>query len=68
MQTRSDQTLAGDLRELVAALNRRLPGVEREGERAITSDAQRLRRDALKRELEPFQCAQGARPVAGESV
>jgi hypothetical protein len=70
MQTRSDQTLARDLRELVAALDRRVPRVERESERAITSDAERLRRGALKRicELERFQCAQGTRPVAGESV
>jgi hypothetical protein len=61
MQTRSDQTLARDLQELVAALDRRVPRVEREGERAIASHAQRLRRSALKRicELERSLLADG---------
>ena len=31
MKTRSDQTLVNDLRELIAALDRRVPRVEREG-------------------------------------
>jgi hypothetical protein len=38
-----------DLLELVAALDRRVPRLEREGEHDIAGDAQRLRRVALKR-------------------
>lgn len=49
MTTRSDHTLVQNLRELVAALDRRVPHIEREGERAIARDAQGLRRAALKR-------------------
>jgi hypothetical protein len=49
METRSDQTLVRDLRELIAALDRRVPRIEREGERAIARDAQKLRRAALQR-------------------
>ena len=49
MKARSDQTLVDDLRELIAALDHRLPGLEREGEHGIAHDAQALRRAALKR-------------------
>lgn len=49
MKARSDQTLVHDLRELIAALDRRVPGLEREGEHRIADDAQALRRAALKR-------------------
>ena len=49
MNTRSDQTLVHDLRELIAALDRRVPRLEREGEREIALDAKALRRGALKR-------------------
>ena len=49
METRSQQTLLHDLLELVAALDRRVPRLERVGERDIARDAQGLRRAALKR-------------------
>jgi hypothetical protein len=49
METRSNQTLVHDLLELVAALDRRVPRLERDGERDIARDAQGLRRAALKR-------------------
>jgi hypothetical protein len=49
MEARSNQTLINDLLELVAALDRRVPRLEREGERDIARDAQGLRRAALKR-------------------
>jgi hypothetical protein len=49
MKARLDQTLVQDLLELVAALDRRVPGLERDGEREISRDAQGLRRAALKR-------------------
>jgi hypothetical protein len=42
-------TLRMVLLELVAALDRRVPRLEREGERDIMRDAQGLRRTALKR-------------------
>jgi hypothetical protein len=41
-----------DLRELVEALDRRLPRVERAGEAAIARDAVALREKAMKRILE----------------
>jgi hypothetical protein len=47
MEARSNQTLINDLLELVAALDRRVPRLEREGERDIARDAQGLRRAAL---------------------
>ena len=47
--TRSDQTLVHDLRQLIAALDRRVPRIERDAERAIARDAQALKRAALKR-------------------
>ena len=49
MKARSDRTLMQDLLELVAALDRRVPRLEQEGERDIARDAQGLRRAALKR-------------------
>jgi hypothetical protein len=49
MKARSDQTLMHDLLELVAALDRRVPSLAREGEHDIARDAQGLRRAALKR-------------------
>jgi len=70
MKPRSDQTLVHDLRELIAALDRRVPRIERDGEGAITRDAQRLRRAALKRicELERLRCAQAPCTVVQETV
>jgi hypothetical protein len=65
MDARSNQTLINDLLELVAALDRRVPRLEREGERDIARDAQGLRRAALKRiaELE-----RSVSPPAGAAV
>ena len=70
MKTRSDQTLVHDLRELIAALDRRVPRIEREGERAIARDAQALRRAALKRifELERLRSPQATRAVGQETA
>jgi hypothetical protein len=55
MKARSDKTLVHDLRELIAALDRRVPRLERDGERDIVRDARALRRAAFKRitELDP---------------
>lgn len=49
MTARSDQSLVRDLRELVAALDRRVPHLERKGERDIALEAMALKRTALKR-------------------
>jgi hypothetical protein len=49
MPARSDPSVLRDLLELVAALDRRVPRLEREGESDIARDAQGLRRAALKR-------------------
>ncbi len=62
MEARSNQTLINDLLELVAALDRRVPRLEREGERDIVRDAQGLRRAALKR------IAELERPVSPPAV
>ena len=66
MPARSHQSVLEDLLELVAALDRRVPQLEREGEREIALDANVLKRAALKRiaELEqplstPALCAAG---------
>jgi hypothetical protein len=42
-------TIVSDLRELVAALDRRVPRLEREGEHAIARDAAALKDEALLR-------------------
>ena len=44
-----DHVLVENLRELVAALNRRVPHLERKGECAIARDAAALREEALQR-------------------
>ena len=49
MTDRSDETLVRDLRELIAALDRRVPRVERDDERDIAHDAHALRGAALRR-------------------
>lgn len=49
MTIKSDQALVDDLRELIVALDRRLPHLERHGESDIARDAQALMRAALKR-------------------
>ena len=51
--------LVRELRELIAALDRRLPGVEQAGEAAIAHEAAALRARALRRieELERDQNA-----------
>lgn len=53
------QTLTADLRELVAALDRRVPRIDREGEGAIARDSAALRGEALKRiaQLNCLVCA-----------
>jgi hypothetical protein len=58
MKTRSDQTFVHALRALIAALDRRMPRIERAEERAIANDAHRLKRAALKGidELERLRC------------
>ena len=57
MKDRSDQTLVNDLRELIAALDARVPRLEGDGERDIAHDAQALRLAALKRIAELEQSA-----------
>ena len=70
MKTRSDQTLVHDLRELIAALDRRVPCLEREGERGIALDAKALKRAALKRiaELERSLSAPAIGTVGEETA
>lgn len=48
MTTRADAVIE-DLRELIAALDKRVPHLEREGERAIAHDAAELRAAAINR-------------------
>jgi hypothetical protein len=49
MKAKSHEAVLQDLLELVAALDRRVPRLESEGEHDIARDAQGLRRTALKR-------------------
>ena len=58
----SHDTLLRDLLELVAALDRRVPRLEREGEHDITRDARGLRSAALKRIAE-LERSLGAPPI-----
>lgn len=46
---RTSHELIDDLRELIAALDRRVPRLERQGEIAIARDAAKLRDEALAR-------------------
>jgi hypothetical protein len=70
MKTRSDRSLVQDLRELIAAIDRRMPRLEREGESAIARDAQGLRHVALKRiaELEQVRSAAAIGTVGQETA
>lgn len=63
MVTTSHDVIRRDLLELVAALDRRVPRLDREGERDIARDAQALRRAALKRIAE-LERSLPAPPVA----
>lgn len=56
-----------DLRELVAALDRRVPHLERDGEHAIARDAAALRVEALLRIAELERTAAPAAAVHGRS-
>ena len=49
LEPRSDDELLEDLHELVAALERRVPRLERDGERGIARDAERLKTEAIRR-------------------
>jgi hypothetical protein len=60
---RSHDIIRRDLLELIAALDRRVPSLDREGERDIARDAQALRRAALKRVAE-LERTLGAAPVS----
>jgi len=51
-----------ELLELIAALDRRMPQVERAGEAAIASDAAALKARALKR-IEELEGSQSSVPV-----
>jgi hypothetical protein len=49
MELLNNGELAKTLEELIAALDRRMPHLEREGEAAIATDAAKLRATAIKR-------------------
>jgi hypothetical protein len=70
MTARSDETIVHDLRELIAALDRRVPCLEREGERDIALDATALKQTALKRiaDLERSQSAPAIGTVRQETA
>ena len=63
MVARSHDIIRRDLLELVAALDRRVPNLDREGERDIARDAQALRRAALKRVAE-LERSLGPAPIS----
>ena len=63
MMTRSHDIIRRDLLELVAALDRRVPTLDRERERDIARDAQAFRRAALKR-IADLERTLGAVPLS----
>ena len=63
MAATSHDIIRRDLLELVAALDRRVPTLDREGECDIARDAQALRRAALKRVAE-LERTLGAVPIS----
>lgn len=66
MTAPSDQALVDDLRQLIAAIDRRVPRFEREGEHAIALDAKALKRSAETRIAELEQSA--AVPATSSSI
>ena len=61
------QELRRELEELIAALDRRVPCVERAGEAAIARDAAALREKAVKR-LAELADAPASRPVHSDTI
>ena len=66
MTATSDQNLVHDLRQLIDAIDRRVPHLEREGEHAIALDAKALKRSAEKRIAELEQSV--AVPAINSSI
>ena len=56
MKTPTNESIVHDLRELIAALERRVPRLEREGESDIAKDAAALLQAALRR-IEELEAA-----------
>ena len=66
MKATADQNLVHDLRQLIDAIDRRVPHFEREGEHAIALDAKALKRSAEKRIAELEQSV--AVPAINSSI
>ena len=69
--TRTDmQPMIEDLRELVQALDRRVPQLERRGETDIVRDAEALKNKALERiaDLESAAAHQLKSPIADRAI
>jgi hypothetical protein len=64
----TNSELARELRELIAALDRRVPRVEQAGEAAIARDAATLREKAMKRLAELAEVGASAGVDASDSV
>ena len=64
MKTGTTQAIIDDLRELIAALDRRVPRLERGGESDIVHDAEALKHAALRRIAELGR----ARPACATAV
>jgi hypothetical protein len=64
----TNSELARELRELIAALDRRVPRVEQAGEAAIARDAATLREKAMKRLAELAEVGASAGVDAPDSV
>ena len=62
-----ERTVLEDLRELVAALDRRVPHLDRKGERDIARDAAALKEEAMKR-IREIENADGAVTVTSSIV
>jgi hypothetical protein len=64
----TNSELARELRELIAALDRRVPRVEQAGEAAIARDAATLREKAMKRLAELAEVGASAGVDAPDSL
>jgi hypothetical protein len=64
----TNSELARELRELIAALDRRVPRVEQAGEAAIALDAATLREKAMKRLAELAEVGASAGVDAPDSL
>ena len=66
MKSGTHHTVIADLREVISALDRRVPRLDRDGEHDIARDAAELKAVALRRIAELMHLHSGAHPSGHE--